>query len=171
MSCKISSTHSSCQQYHSKKWCFMSMCLVLKCSIWFFSIFIALLMLYLRGIVYVRTPKSLSYYFIHKSWEHHEATTTYSSTVVVKDTQFCFFVPMKLVSIQGPFLTYIFDQPKNLHTKYRHKKLDQKRHLKGRRGPCRVFPLGILIFAWIPLSVIPLVLLGMWNTFLHWRLC
>lgn len=63
-----------------------SLCLVLIWWIGFFAMVFALVSSHMREIVSTRTLNSLIYYF-RRSWEQHEAKTTYSVTAD-KTTQF-----------------------------------------------------------------------------------
>ena len=73
-----------------KKWCRMSMCLVLEWLTGLFASFMALSLSYNNGILVKRHPKSRRVCLIQSNWAQHAPTATYSASAVESATQFCF---------------------------------------------------------------------------------
>ena len=92
--CKVS-TYSIWQSpfwiWSLRKWCLISICLVLECIIGFLVKFIALVLSHFRGILSRKMSKSSSYCFIHKIWAQQFPAAIYSTSVVDKATHACFF--------------------------------------------------------------------------------
>ena len=63
---------------------------------WVLAMFIALVLSHRIGIQPVSMPKSLSCYFIQRSWAQHEAAATYSASAVDRATEFCFLVALDI---------------------------------------------------------------------------
>ena len=73
-----------------KKWCWMSMCLVLEWLTGLLASFMALSLSHKSGILVKRHPKSWRVYLIQSGWAQHAPTATYSASTVERATQFCF---------------------------------------------------------------------------------
>lgn len=81
-----------------RKWWQMSMCFVLLCCTWFFSMLIVLVLSQKIGTHLTLRPKSLSCCLIHNSWAQHEAVATYLySTIDSRQcNKVCFFHPQEI---------------------------------------------------------------------------
>ena len=75
-----------------RKWCLISICLVLECCMGFFEIFMALILSHLIGTCSKDNSKSLSVYFIQRICAQHKLVAMYSASAVDKATKFCFLL-------------------------------------------------------------------------------
>ena len=87
-----SSVISSFCVWYLRKWCLISICLVLECCTRFFDILMALLLSHLIGICSKDKSKSLSVYFIQRICAQHKPVAMYSASAVDKATKFCFLL-------------------------------------------------------------------------------
>ena len=87
-----------------KKWCWMSMCLVLEWLMGLLANFMALSLSHKSGIFVKWHPKSWRVCLIQSSWAQHAPAATYSASAVEKATQFYF---LKLQDTR--------DHPRNWH--------------------------------------------------------
>ena len=87
-----SNTTSPFCTWSRKKWCLMSMCLVLECWIGFLDKFIALVLSHLIGMWSRTNPKSISCCLIHKTWAQQQPAAIYSASAVDNATEFYFLL-------------------------------------------------------------------------------
>ena len=73
-----------------RKWCLISICLVLEFMTGFLVRLIALVLSYFKGIWSRITPNSSSYCFIQRLWAQQLPAAIYSAFVVDNATQACF---------------------------------------------------------------------------------
>ena len=73
-----------------KKWCQMSMCLVLEWLTGLFASLMALSWSHNNGILVKWHPKSWRVCLIQSSWAQHAPAATYLASAVERATQFCF---------------------------------------------------------------------------------
>ena len=90
-----SNTTSPFCTWSLRKWCLMSMCLLLECWIGFLERFIALVLSHLMGMQLITRPKSFNYCFIHKTCDPQHPAATYSASAVDKATLTCFLEHQK----------------------------------------------------------------------------
>ena len=79
-----------------RKWCRTSICIVLECRIGFFDRLIALVLSHLMGVVSNAIPKSLSSWWIHKTFAHQLPMAIYSASAIDNVTEFCFLENHKI---------------------------------------------------------------------------
>ena len=75
-----------------RKWCRISMCLVLECKTWFFVRLIALVLSHLIGTQPSFKSYSRSCCLVHKIWEQQLPAATYSASAVERATLCCFLL-------------------------------------------------------------------------------
>ena len=68
-----------------RKWCLISICLVLECMIWFF-----VKLSHNIGILLSKIPKSFNYWLSHRVWAQQLPATIYSASAVERATHACF---------------------------------------------------------------------------------
>ena len=85
--------HNSISPFASwslRKWCLISMCLVLECCTGLLASLMALSLSHSSGILLNSQPKSLKVCFIHSNWAQQAPAAMYSASAVESATQFCF---------------------------------------------------------------------------------
>ena len=75
-----------------RKWCLISICLVLECCTGFFEMFITLVLSHLIGTCLKNKLKSLSVYFIQRICVQHKPAAMYLAFAIDKATKFCFLL-------------------------------------------------------------------------------
>ena len=75
-----------------RKWCLISICLVLECCTGFFEMFITLVLSHLIGTCLKNKLKSLSVYFIQRICVQHKPAAMYLAFTIDKATKFCFLL-------------------------------------------------------------------------------
>ena len=73
-----------------RKWCLISMCLVLECMTGFLVKLIALVLSHIRGIWLSKIPKSFNCCLSHMVWAQQVHAAMYSASAVERATHYCF---------------------------------------------------------------------------------
>ena len=93
-----------------RKWCLISMCLVLECMTGFLAKLMALVLSHNRGIWLSKIPKSFNCCLSHMVWAQQLPAAMYSASAVERATHACFLHchEIKLARPPAPRASFLF---------------------------------------------------------------